>query len=251
MIVGSIEQTGQNLTSKQEVLGNRGSANVSLKINFTDEYFNGFSKSFFYAKKSLNLSPYNLEFDISNNTVLLPQNVFSEDGLIYIGMLATKTERDKSIVVNTKPIRFYVNKALDPNSIGDISESTWTELVNRYMDNLKKTELDPVVNRINNLAHDLETKKNNGYFNGAKGERGEPGAIGPTGPSGAKGNDGAPGPAGPTGSIGPTGAAGKDGINGKSAYDVAKEQGYLGTEQEFGQGLSKVASIMNGSEVRF
>ena len=57
--------------------------------------------------------------------------------------------------------------------------------------------------------------------------------VGPTGPAGSAGPAG---PAGPAGIIGPAGADGIDGINGadgKSAYEVAVDNGFVGTEAQW------------------
>lgn len=51
-----------------------------------------------------------------------------------------------------------------------------------------------------------------------KGDKGDPGPAGPTGPQGPKGNDG---------------AKGSNGADGKSAYQIWKDLGNTGTEQDF------------------
>lgn len=56
---------------------------------------------------------------------------------------------------------------------------------------------------------------------GDKGDKGDPGEPGPKGDKGDPGSDGAPGPMGPKGE------------DGKSAYEIAVEHGYEGTEEEW------------------
>lgn len=74
---------------------------------------------------------------------------------------------------------------------------------------------------------------------GPKGDNGLQGPIGPQGQQGEKGQDGQkgergePGPIGPQGPIGLTGPKGADGKDGKSAYEIAKENGYEGTKEEW------------------
>lgn len=65
---------------------------------------------------------------------------------------------------------------------------------------------------------------------GERGEKGEPGPQGEPGPAGEKGERGADGQPGPAG---PAGADGKDGAPGKSAYEIAVEKGYQGTELQW------------------
>lgn len=62
---------------------------------------------------------------------------------------------------------------------------------------------------------------------GDKGDTGEPGTAGEKGEPGEKGDTGA---AGKDGRDGTDGAAGRDGANGASAYEIAVQHGYSGTE---------------------
>ena len=65
---------------------------------------------------------------------------------------------------------------------------------------------------------------------GDRGESGEPGKNGTNGAHGAQGEDGTPGKDGKDGTDGTDGA---DGAPGKSAYEIAVEYGYEGSEQEW------------------
>lgn len=79
-----------------------------------------------------------------------------------------------------------------------------------------------------------------------RGEKGDTGATGPQGPTGATGPQGLTGPQGPQGATGadstvpgpqgPQGEKGEDGyqgVDGKSAYEVAVQEGFSGTELEW------------------
>lgn len=92
---------------------------------------------------------------------------------------------------------------------------------------------------------------------GEKGDKGDPGPMGPAGPKGDKGDDGIPGTPGPqgerglpgnpgkdgkegpqgpiglTGPAGPVGERGSRGLDGKSAYEIWKEEGNDGTKEDF------------------
>jgi hypothetical protein len=71
---------------------------------------------------------------------------------------------------------------------------------------------------------------------GTPGPAGPAGAQGPTGAQGPQGVAGATGPQGPIGVAGANGAAGVNGINGTngiSAYQVALNNGFTGTEQQW------------------
>ena len=69
--------------------------------------------------------------------------------------------------------------------------------------------------------------------NGAPGKDGTNGKDGQDGKDGKDGQDGAPGQDGVDGINGVDGAAGADGTPGKSAYEIAVEYGYEGSEQEW------------------
>ena len=74
---------------------------------------------------------------------------------------------------------------------------------------------------------------------GPKGDTGDTGPAGATGATGATGSTGPQGPkgdtgdTGATGSTGPAGADGTDGVDGDSAYQVAVNNGFVGTESEW------------------
>lgn len=68
---------------------------------------------------------------------------------------------------------------------------------------------------------------------GAQGAPGEPGAPGKDGADGQDGTPGKDGVDGAPGAPGEPGQDGKDGLDGKSAYEIAVEYGYEGTEQEW------------------
>ena len=70
-------------------------------------------------------------------------------------------------------------------------------------------------------------------LHGIQGEQGPIGLTGPQGPAGQNGIDGATGPQGEQGPAGPQGPAGTNGSNGLSAYEIAVQNGYIGTEQQW------------------
>ena len=65
---------------------------------------------------------------------------------------------------------------------------------------------------------------------GSQGPEGETGAVGPQGP---QGETGATGPQGPQGETGPQGPQGERGLDGLSAYEVAVNNGFEGSEAEW------------------
>ncbi len=89
----------------------------------------------------------------------------------------------------------------------------WNGEANAYMDTgVSATEAGPV---------------------GAPGPQGIPGEPGAQGPRGEQGIPGMPGPQGLQGEKGSAGIPGKDGAAGRSAYELAVQHGFVGTEQEW------------------
>lgn len=90
---------------------------------------------------------------------------------------------------------------------------------------------------------------------GTVGSQGPAGEIGPRGPQGEKGDKGDKGETGAVGPQGPQGeqgiqgiqgSAGETGPAGKSAYDLAKESGYTGTEADLS---AKLSSLLSRDEI--
>ena len=105
---------------------------------------------------------------------------------------------------------------------------------------------------------------------GPKGDKGDPGPMGPAGPKGDKGDDGIPGTPGPqgerglpgnpgkdgkegpqgpiglTGPSGPVGERGPRGLDGKSAYEIWKEEGNDGTKEDFLNSLKVSTPVASG-----
>ena len=78
----------------------------------------------------------------------------------------------------------------------------------------QRITFDSLVQRVNNMADDLEKRVNDGEFIGDPGPQGpigDPGPQGPIGPQGPKGDTGPIGPKGPKGDPGPQGPKGDTG----------------------------------------
>jgi hypothetical protein len=142
-----------------------------------------------------------------------------------------------------------------------------TEYIFRLSDETPKIEVDvKAAAIINGVGQDLydRAKKELGFtgtfeeflakFKGERGEKGEDGAagpigpIGPIGPTGERGADGLPGAKGDTGPKGDVGPKGADGLqgpighqglqgergrDGKSAYEVAVANGFVGNQAQW------------------
>ena len=94
-------------------------------------------------------------------------------------------------------------------------------------------------NMITNESGTVHTIKVKFGLCGPQGPKGEKGDAGPQGPKGEKGDAGPQGPKGDTGAQGPKGDIGADG---KSAYELAVDNGFSGTETEWLKSLGKEAN---------
>ena len=150
----------------------------------------------------------------------------------------------------------------------DLSEFATEELVEELAAEMRENDAD-IREMINSIADGnglrgedgksaFDIAKENG-FEGNEEEwleslRGEQGEIGPQGPEGPMGPQGEQGPEGPMGPQGPKGEAFKyedfteeqladlvknieDGTDGKSAYEIAKDYGFEGNEEEWLESL--------------
>jgi hypothetical protein len=79
---------------------------------------------------------------------------------------------------------------------------------------------------------------------GTQGPPGPPGPVGPQGPQGPAGADGADGAQGPAGA---DGAAGVNGSEGKSAFQVAVDNGFSGTEAQWLESLKASSEVIDSS----
>ena len=87
---------------------------------------------------------------------------------------------------------------------------------------------------------------------GIQGIPGTDGAQGPAGPEGPQGEQGIQGPQGEPGATGATGATGPQGaagVDGKSAFTMAQEAGYAGTEAALSEALAQVPSHVGNGDI--
>ena len=73
--------------------------------------------------------------------------------------------------------------------------------------------------------------------------------VGPQGPQGERGPIGQTGATGAQGPVGATGQTGPQGIPGKTAYQVAVDGGYTGTEAEYTELLVNLGNIPTALEL--
>ena len=81
---------------------------------------------------------------------------------------------------------------------------------------------------------------------GLVGGSGATGSTGSTGPQGLIGGSGATGSTGPQGSTGATGPQGTTGATGYSAYEIAVQHGFVGTEQQWLDSIVYTTREING-----
>ena len=86
-------------------------------------------------------------------------------------------------------------------------------------------------------TYQFEVRNGQRGADGAPGKKGEKGEVGPQGIQGIQGEVGPQGPKGEKGDKGDTGATGATGVDGKSAYEIALENGFVGSETEWLESL--------------
>lgn len=155
-----------------------------------------------------------------------------------------------------------MNRPFDGKALGEQVVSFVRQFVAKQVETLR-TSIDALDERIKAIPAGPQGERGEAGPQGLPGEKGERGDVGPMGEKGADGAQGAtgvqgpqgepgekgdagpqgePGPAGPMGERGMDGQPGergadgingKDGAPGKSAYEIAVEKGYQGTELQW------------------
>ena len=147
-IIGSLVQVEKTLNSQvlDNILGYEGSGNLGLTFDKRDTTFDGYVLSFFYKTETSGARP--LEFDVESNTIVLPPQMFTYKGKVYIGLLGTKQVDDKLVQITTSPARLRVRETVDPNDLdGMPTESEWMEVVNQMVNQLSK-DLDGRITKL-------------------------------------------------------------------------------------------------------
>lgn len=169
----------------------------------TDETFN---EVHFYnsnCPKALVVKPFD------NNTKANIPNILLQEALpIVVWLVHSDESGDRSLDCDTLVV--------SPRKMPDDYVYEETEVIT-----FKKLTKDvkEAVKRANDISADLEEKRDSGYFNGRDGVDGKDGIDGKDGTNGV------------------------DGVNGKSAYEHAKDGGYIGSEETFAESLAHVAEL--------
>lgn len=120
---------------------------------------------------------------VENRECYVPCEVLQDKGNIILSLSGTVNET--TITTNTD--YFYNHFSLSQNEQGDDTKTLFQQMV----DLAQKTK---------EIADDIQSRADNGEFNGKDGEQGPQGEPGIQGPKGDKGDVGATGPQGPAGS---------------------------------------------------
>lgn len=226
MIVGKIKQYGKDIYSEHPRISNQYSENLKLEIEFTDEFYDGYSFIWLYASdRSLDKSGI-LDYDAITKTITLPKSILARCGIFYISMRAIKDD----IVLTSNPTELFISRSINPDATNIPDEPGWEDVAKRLIEQIFKNEYETILNKLvtdtQKVISDVETKLASGFFNGKDGTNGKdgingkdgvdglPGKDGINGTNGVDGKDGAIGPIGLTGLQGPPGEQGIQGIPG-------------------------------------
>lgn len=227
---------------------------TTVEFIFCDKW-DGFAKTaVFYRDEE---TPYYAVLD-ENDTCILPGEVYAEPGAFYFSVFGVKEDiRRTSLTVKHKVSKGLPAAGLIPS---DPTPEAYEQIMSLLAENNEAIkgftlEAEEVIGKAMDaiaIAEDLETKRDNGYFNGEKGEKGdkgdkgEPGANGKDGEQGAKGDKGDPGEKGEKGEKGDTGAQGiqgKPGLVWRGEYDE-KERYFKGNAVSY-NGSSYICTLDN------
>ena len=180
-----VNVTATKVTITQETTINSGEYNInSCNFTFSSEYDNLIKRAVF-----TNILGKSYLVEIENNTCTIPAEVLSLSGIVVLGVYAYTIENEQ-LVLRYSPTRTSF----------DIEEGSYISNTNTVIP--PKESLD-LMQKVNDLVNDIQTKLDTGYF---KGDTGDPGRDGQNG---------------------------VDGQDGKSAYQIWLDEGNVGTEQDF------------------
>ena len=143
-----------------------------------------------------------------DESYILPvKSVIAKHGLNTMQLIVTQGTSEEEIpIFKSKTFSFYIDESINADSEAPEEYPQWIDTANT-----KLNEIDDVIS-------DIETKLEEGYFKGEKGDTGEQGPKGETGEQGPKGDTGATGERGEKGETGSQGIQGEPGRDGYVQY---------------------------------
>ena len=176
----------------------------TLKFTFEDEFLNG--EGILEIQRSNSQKEY-IILDKEEDCYLLEvkNSLLNLEGEITMQLVVRLTDNK---VFKSVEFTMQVLKAIEATTEIPDEYETWDSTLAA-----KILEIDSKLEEVTSLEEDLNSKVENGYFKGEKGDTGEPGQDG---------------------------INGQDGADGKSAYEIWLDEGNQGTEQDFLDSLKGV-----------
>lgn len=235
VLIGSIKQIGTTLIPDTTDISYQYAENLQLSVDFTDNFFDGYSLLWLYTYDKEMVKTGVLEFDATKSRITLPRGAFERDGYLYVSLCAYKGTDKDMVRIPTSPCEFYISQSLNPQATNAPREPGWEDvalaLFVQIFNNDFKARTDKVVADAQAVIDDIKSRLENGEFTGAQGIQGPVGAQGLKGDTGATGAKGDTGPAGPKGDKGDTGPKGASGItaptSGQFAFKIDNGHLYL------------------------
>lgn len=211
---------GQELTvsNETEVLTVEKSVNaVKVEATFSEEWDSLIKTGYF---KNQTTGQIHSQLFAEDGSCTVPHEAIDNTGYVYFSVAGT----GENIRLTTTKGRFFNRTTVYG---GEKSDPTPSEVdqIKLYAQQAQKS-----AETAQNIAESVQTRADNGDFNGAPGPQGEPG---PQGPQGVQGRQGEPGPQGPQGPQGETGPPGEN---------------YVLTEQDKKE-IADIVKVLNGQKL--
>jgi hypothetical protein len=234
--------SNKRLSLSSDIIGNKFDNNVTVMKFEINDFYKLTNSFIIFEKDGLSVP---IVYPLIGDEIVITSSITQYPGKWKMTFLSTDSDfQDYVSTINKAAISYTVYLKVIDNSLTNPIPEDGSVDINFQI---------PLNNLLNLLAY-LETEEFKDSVRGEKGEpgidgqpgpkgddgepgqpgpQGEIGPQGPQGPQGQKGDDGEPGQPGPQGEIGPQGPQGPQGQDGKSAYEVALENGFIGTEAEW------------------
>lgn len=137
MIIGTIKQQHDRLFTDVNSVANQYSDCLQLLVDFTDNYFDGYTLTWLYSSDRDMQKTSKLNYNVANKLLTLPYEALKKDGSIFISVKAYW----RGVTITSRPVCFYISKTLNTDATDIPREPGWEETVEGMLDQMLGLEI--------------------------------------------------------------------------------------------------------------